>query len=89
MGIDGGITQLWSIIRLDLPRTHILALFFFSFSFPQAPHDGLIIDPFEGWIYQGGKQHRRVEESLGGLLDDHSTCFQDPHAAPPWSWHVK
>ena len=64
-------------------------LYPFQVSFPQAPSGGLIIGPFEVWIYQGGKQHIRVEESLDVLLNDHSTCFQDPHAAPPWSWHVK
>ena len=39
--------------------------------------------------YQGGKQHRRVAEYLDDLLDDHFACFQDPHAAPPWSRHAK
>ena len=85
MGRDGGITRLWSTIRLDLPWTHILSLLLFPFqvSFLQAPPDGLIIGPFEGWVYQGGKQHIRAEESLDVLFDDHPTCFQDPHAAPP------
>ena len=71
--------------------THTFPLPFHHFlvSSLHAPLEGLIIGPFEERMYQGGKQYRRVGESLDVLLDDHSTCFQDPHAAPPWSWHVK
>ena len=70
----------------------MLSLFPFSpfqVSFPQTFPDGLITGPFKGQIHQDGKKHRRIGKFLGGFFNDHSTCFQDPHAALPWLWNVK
>ena len=59
-------------------------LFPFQVPFPLALPDGLITVPFEGQIHQDDSKPGRRGEFLGGLFNDHSTCFQGPHTALPW-----
>ena len=78
MGIDGGISSVYGSTGTRYTHTFTFPFFLFQVSITQGPSDGLIIGPLVGQTHQDDY----MRNFLGGLINDHSTCFFRTHMQP-------